>query len=186
VFGELATRYAADVQLQQAVVVRRIGERERPSLAVLEQDVDVLAGEKLQTLAARQSQFNDHHVRSRAQEPVYARRQGTDRYVGERADFPALDAEVGSRRGAAEEGEAGKPVGFAQNGSRRVAVRHLAAENPTATAAADAIAAAVGKVQPLPECGSEDAFVRGDGEGMPARLYNHLVIHCLSVRVPIR
>jgi hypothetical protein len=52
VFGELATRYAADVQLQQAVVVRRIGERERPSLAIPEQDVDVLSREELQPLAA--------------------------------------------------------------------------------------------------------------------------------------
>jgi len=39
------------VQLEQRVVVRRVGEREAAPPAVLEQDVDVLPGEVLQAVA---------------------------------------------------------------------------------------------------------------------------------------
>src|SRR5205807_4437517 len=43
----------AHVQLQELVVVRRVRHREAAALAVLEEDVDVLAGEELQALARR-------------------------------------------------------------------------------------------------------------------------------------
>ncbi len=186
VFGEPATCHAADMQLQDAVVVRRIGEREGSPLAVLEQDVHVLAGEELQPLAARQAQLDDHHIWSGKEQPVYARRQRADGYVGERVDLPAFDAEVGVRRGATEERESGQTIGVAENRARGAAVGHLTAQDATAAAAADAVAAAIRQVQTLPECGREDALARCDGEGMTARLEHHLVIHCLSVRVAIR
>ena len=50
--------YAAE----QRVVVRRIGEREAAPAAVLEQDIDVLSGEKLQAFAGGQLQPDDHDV----------------------------------------------------------------------------------------------------------------------------
>src|SRR6185503_2816648 len=48
---EGATGGFADVQLQELVVVRRVREREAAPLAVLHEDVEVLAGEELQALA---------------------------------------------------------------------------------------------------------------------------------------
>ncbi len=48
--GKGATRNEADVQLEQLVLVRRVGQREGAPLAVGKQKLDVLAGEELQAL----------------------------------------------------------------------------------------------------------------------------------------
>ncbi len=45
--GEEAARHVADVQLEQRVVVRRRRQRKAAPLAVLQQEVDVLAGEDI-------------------------------------------------------------------------------------------------------------------------------------------
>src|SRR5437660_8745505 len=52
--GKETARHVADVQLEQLVGMRRRGERKTAALAVLQQQVDVLAGEKLQSLVGGQ------------------------------------------------------------------------------------------------------------------------------------
>jgi hypothetical protein len=104
-----------------------------------------LPGEKLQTLAGRQFEFDDHYIRGGSGQAVHACGQGSDRNVIEEADLPAFDDQVAARHGAAEEGIAGMAVGLAEDIERCLAMRYLAAQHFAPTRAANAIATAVGK-----------------------------------------
>jgi hypothetical protein len=99
-------RYVADMQLQQRVVMRRVGQRETALLAVLEQNIDVLPGEELQALVGRQSQMHVDHIRCQTLHFLDARRQGFDRNIGRSADLLAFQLEIRLRLGAAKEREA--------------------------------------------------------------------------------
>ena len=54
ILGKRTTRDMPDMQLQEAVVMRRVGQAKAAALAILEHDVDVLPGKELQTLTGGQ------------------------------------------------------------------------------------------------------------------------------------
>jgi hypothetical protein len=60
--GEAAAGDLLDVQHEVLVVVRGVGQRVAAPLATLQQDVEILAGEKLQALGRRKLQAQLNHV----------------------------------------------------------------------------------------------------------------------------
>ena len=96
----------ADVQLEQRVIVRRRGQREAAATAVLQQEVDVLAGQILQALVRRQLDPHDRDVGRRLLDRLDAARELADLDVAALAHFPDLEHEIGQRLRAAEKREA--------------------------------------------------------------------------------
>ena len=93
--GEEPARRVPDVQLEQLVGVRRRREREAAPVAVLQQEVDVLAGEVLQPLVRRQLELDDRDVGRRLVDRLDAARQPLDLDVARAADLAHLDDEIG-------------------------------------------------------------------------------------------
>ena len=108
--GEEAAGHVPDVQLEQRVVVRRRREREAAPPAVLQQEVDVLAGEVLQALVRRQLERDDRDVGRRPCRSTRSR-QGRRRIWMSPARRTSRTSmhEVGQRLRAAEEREALAP-----------------------------------------------------------------------------
>jgi hypothetical protein len=130
VLGELSPGYVADMQLQKGVVVRRVGQRESSPLAFLEQDVHVLPGEKLQALAGRQLEFDDHHVR-RARVRLCTRAgkvrigMSSSERISRLSMTRSLLAMAQQKRASA-----GLAVGFAEDVERCLAMRNLLRSAP--------------------------------------------------------
>ena len=174
-FGEEAAGHVPDVQLQQVVLVGRVGQREAALAAILEQDVDVLAGQELQVFGGRQAQVHVDHIGRQLLHPLDAGGQGLDRDVVRRAQLLAFDDQVGTGVGAAVERQTGGLVGVAQGGGMPVfdgAFEHLALAG-----AAGAVLAAVGHGQPLAQRGLKQGFIGFGLELAAARLDCHLVAH---------
>ena len=102
---EMPAGHVPDVQLEQRVVVRRRGERKAAAAAVLQQEVDVLAGEILQALVRRQLDLDDRDVRRRLVDRLDAARKLPDLDVAGAANLLHLEHEIGQRLRAAEERE---------------------------------------------------------------------------------
>ena len=100
--GEHAARHVADVQLEEGIVMRRVGQREAAPPAVLEQDVDILPGEELQAFGGGQAEVHFDDVRRQAFELLDPRRQGLDRDVGARGQLLAFERQVRLWPGTAE------------------------------------------------------------------------------------
>src|SRR5574343_740455 len=175
--GELAARYVADMQLQQRIVVRRIGQRETALLAVLEQDVDILAGEELQAFAGRQAQVQLDDVRRQAFQFFDARGQGFDRDLRARGDLLALNDQVGLRLGAAIKRQAGGFFVVLQGVRLGLAVVYAAGLDMPLAGAAGAVLAAVRHGQALAQCGVEYGFVGLGHKLAAAWLDGDLVAH---------
>ena len=157
--GEQAAGDVADVQLQEFVVVRRIGERKAAPLAVLEQDVDVLPGKELQALVGRQLQMQYHHVMGDFFHFLHAAGHGFDRDITRGPHFPALDHHVGERFGGAEQGHSGVFFTFGKRVFLVIAVIHPAFHDFALATAAGAVAAAVGQGEPFAQAGFQKSFV---------------------------
>ncbi len=167
----------ADVQLQQGIVVRRIGQREAALPAVLEQDVDILSGEELQAFAGRQFQVDCHDVGRQPFDLLDARGQGLDRDVACRAKLPALQRQIGLCPGAAEECQAVGLFRVAERLRLCLPIVDAAGEHFPLARTAGAIAAAVGQGQALAQRGVEDRFVGLGGKLPAARPDGNLVAH---------
>ena len=83
------------MQLQKFVVMRRIGQRKTARLFILEQNIDVLAGEELQTFIGGQLEPEHHHIRCGPFHPLHAARHGLDGDVVGCKHFAALQHQVG-------------------------------------------------------------------------------------------
>ena len=165
------------MQLQEGVVVRRIGQREAALLAVLEQDVDVLPGEELQALAGRQLEVDRHDVGCQALKLLDARGHGLDRNVGGRTDLLRFERQIGLRPGATEERQAGGLFLVAQRLRLGLAMVDAAGKDFPLARAAGAVPAAIGHGQALAQRGVENGFV-GFGDKLPAaRLDGNLMAH---------
>jgi hypothetical protein len=84
--------------------VRRVGDGKAAAAAVLEQDVDVLAGEELQALAGRQLELEAHHVGRQRVMLLHAAGQLLHRDVAQAPTSRTFDHEVRQRPRAAEQG----------------------------------------------------------------------------------
>jgi hypothetical protein len=91
------------VQLQELVVVRRVGEREAAPLAFLQQDVDVLPGEELQALAGRKLEVEDGDLVGHLLDALDAARHRADGEVLGARELAHLEHDVAHRPRAARE-----------------------------------------------------------------------------------
>ena len=103
---EPAAGHVTDVQLQQGVVVRGVGQR-KLRLPPSAEDVDVLSGEELQALAGRQFRWIATDVDLPAVRFLDPRGQGPGQDFASRAELPAFQRQIGARCGATEERQAG-------------------------------------------------------------------------------
>ena len=167
---EGAARRLAHVQLQELVVVRRVGHGEAAPLAVLHQDVDVLAREELQPLAGGKLERDDRDVVGGLLHLLHAAGQRADREVLRAGELAHLEDDVGERPRAAGERLAGELLGVVQRALLVVAVDELARAQDALAGAAGAVAAAVRQADALAQGGLEDGFAGGDLERVAARL----------------
>ena len=110
-------------------VVRRVRHREAAPLAVLQQEIDVLAGEELQPLVRRQLELHHHHVVGDLLELLHAARQQAHRDVLRRADGAALDHQVAERLCLAEKRLAVRALGLGEHARMVVTVVDAAGDD---------------------------------------------------------
>jgi len=147
----------------------RVGEGVGAACAVLEQDVDVLAGEELQALAGGQLQVEHRDIFRRGFDFFHPARHGLDRDVLRAAGFARFDDDVRLRLGAAEQRHPGELFGFLQRAFLVVAEIDRAFQNLALACAAGAVAAAVRQQEALAQGGVEYGFPFHDRDRMLAR-----------------
>ena len=125
IFGKAAARHVPDMQFQQVVVMRCIGERETAGLAVFHQDIDVLAGTEKQPLGGRDLELEDGNIMD-AHNRLHPARQGLDLDGLGRRDFGHFDSHVALRFGTAQQGVAFALLGFGQGMRLKCAFADLA------------------------------------------------------------
>src|SRR5258708_7587628 len=133
----------AHMQLHELVVVRRVRHREAAPRAVLQEDVDVLAGEEHQALVRRELQIDDHGVVRGALQFLHARGELPHLDIARFAHFAGLDRHVGQRLRLAKERVALLALLRGERLFRIPAVVDSAIDELSLAAAACAVAAAV-------------------------------------------
>src|SRR5262249_39250520 len=101
--AEVSPRHVADVQLEQRIVFGRSRQRETAPTAVLEQQIDVLAGEILQPLVRRKLERDDRNVLRDLLDLLDTARQLADLDVACAAHFAHFDRERRLRLGDADQ-----------------------------------------------------------------------------------
>ena len=94
VIREQPARQVPDMQLKLAGEMRRIGHRVTATLAVLEDDLDVLPGVEVERLCRRQLQGEQRDVRRRPPHLGHARGQFADLDIAGEPDLPGFDNEI--------------------------------------------------------------------------------------------
>jgi hypothetical protein len=145
--GEQPARRVPDVELEQSIGVRRGRDREASPMPVLQQEVDVLAGQVLQAFARRQLQPHDGDVGGGLVDRLDPAGQPLDRDVSRTPHFAGLDDEVAPRARAAEERVALPLLVVGQGGRLARAVVDAALDDLALARSARAVAAAVGNHQ---------------------------------------
>ena len=175
--GEQPARRVPDVQLDELVGMRRRGDREAAPVPVLQQEIDVLAGQVLQPLARRQLELDDGDVGHGLVDRFDPARQPLDLDVPGTTHLAHLDDEIRARTGDAKQRD---PAALLVVGQRRWLVRaevDAAVENPPLARAARTVAAAVRDHQVGAHRGLQHRFVRLAAERMIARPYANLHRH---------
>ena len=163
------------MQLQELVIVRRVGERVGPLPAVAHQYLDVLAGAEHQALALGQLQPDAHHVVGESFQARHARRQRP--HLRRRAGAGLADAQgqIAARTRLAAQAEALPPFRLVQRrGLRPVRVVDLAGEDLRLAGAALAVATPVRQRHALAQRGVEYGLL-GGVEGVPAGAQRYTV-----------
>ena len=101
--GEQAARHVADVQFQQRVVVRRVGERKAARLPSFSRKSMYCPARNCRRSLAGSLIFTTITSSARLFQFLHAARQRLDQDVAGGADFPGFDDQVGQRPGAAEQ-----------------------------------------------------------------------------------
>ena len=170
--------HVADVQLEQRVVVRRRREREAAPPAVLQQEVDVLAGEELQPLVGGQLELDDRDVGGGASRSTRSR-HGRRLIWMSPARRTSCTSMTRSVCGFAQQKSA-RPLRLFVVGERRRLVRavvDLAGEDPALAGAAGAVAAAVRQHEVGAHRGRQHGVAVVAGERVVAGLYGNLARH---------
>jgi hypothetical protein len=158
------------VQLDELVVVRRIAHGEAPPRAVLEEELEVLAGEELQPLRGRQLQVNHHDVVGNALHALNAAGQCLHLDVSGGTDGARLDDQVAARLRLAEKRLALRLFLVGERLLLIDAVVDLACDDLPLAAAAGAVAAAVRQDQVLAQRCRENRLAFFDVELLAAGL----------------
>ena len=175
--GEQSAGHVADVQLQQRVIMRGVGQRETSLLAILEQDVDVLTGEELQALGGGEFEIQGDDIRRQFFQPFNARGQGFDRNVTGHADLFAFDAQIGLRTGTAEEGQPGGFFLVLEGMGLRFAMVNRAVQHFSLAGTTGTVLAAIGHGEALTQGGVENGFIGIGNKLLAAGLNGNLVAH---------
>ena len=152
----------ADVQLRAVALARRIGHREIAALAVVEDEIEVLAGLELDADAGGKAQMHQHDVVGELLQAEHPRVDGLARERIGLADRARRDDEIGARPRVAEQHLALGALGRAQRIAGEGA--HLAGDDAALAGAADALAAGVGDFEAGALRGVEHGFVRLAGK----------------------
>ena len=169
VVGEAPARNMPQVQLDQLVVVRGVGDRERPGAAVGEQELQILARQELQALLLRQLEVEADDVVRQVVDPHHAAGQDAHLELGGALDLARLQAQIATRHGLAT--DAGAYRGAVEGRGRLARVPDRPLEQLRGAAAALAVAAAVGQADVVAQRGGENGLAVGDLELVPARLH---------------
>jgi hypothetical protein len=166
--GELAAGHVPHVQLDLVGRVRRAGHRVAAARAVLQDQLDELAGEELQPLVGGQLQAHHRHVRGDALDRRDPARHLADRHVAGRGDHPRLDDEVAGRLRAAQQREAALGLLGAQRVGLVRALLDAALHDLRLARPAGAVLAAVGQHHALAKTRLEHGLVGLHGELLAA------------------
>ncbi len=155
--------------------MRRVGHREAAPLAVLHEDVDVLAGEELQALAGGQLEVEHRHVFRRFLHLLHAGGKGADGEVLRARELAHLEDNVGHGPRAAGERLARRLLVRMQRALLVIAVRELSGAQHALAGAACAVAASIRQADSLAQCAFQDGLAGSDGERVPAGFEPNLV-----------
>ena len=178
--GKQPAFHVADVQLDELVVVRRVGNGERAGVVAPDQHIDVLPGEKLQAFRGGHLQVDANDVVGEVLEFLDAGGQRLDLDVAGRVDLAHLDGQVAVRACLAEQRLAGGGIVIAEGRRIAVFVADAAVDDTAHAGAAGPVAAAVGQYNPLAQRGIEDGFTGIHREGVAAGLYCDLIRHSIT------
>ena len=156
--GEQPARHLADVQFQQFIAARRVGQREAATRTVAQQNIDVLSSEILKTLVFGQLERNDHDIRRRPFQADRPARQNADRNVGGLLQHARLDNHVGEGFGLADQYGTGRAFGRAHGPVFVLAVVNAARQQLRLAGAAAATAAAVRQRHAGAQSGVQNGF----------------------------
>lgn len=177
--SEQPPRDVANVQLQHGVVMRRIGQGKAAFFAVLEQNIDVLAGPELQPFAGRQAEVHFDDVRRQFFQLFDTRRQCLWRNVIDRAKLLAFDDQIRFGMGATVKRQPVSDFFRLEGVTLCFAVVDRAREHFSLAGTTGAILAAVGQGQALAQCGVKQCFIGFGGKLAATRLNGNLVAHLI-------
>ncbi len=175
--GKHPARHMADMQLQQIALIRRISQRKAAFSTILEQNINVLPGEKLKVFAGWQTQMHIHDIRRDLFQLFDPCRQGLDRNLAGRNDLLALDFQISLGRCTAIKRQARGLFIVAQGMRRGLAVLNLTTQHLALTGTTGTILAAVRHGQPLAQGSIQQSFVSLDRELAATGLDCYLVAH---------
>src|SRR6266550_2202426 len=170
---------APDVQLEQCVVLRRVGERKATPPSVLEQEVDVLPGKVLQSLVRRKLERNDGDIGGGLVDLFDAARQLPELNVTRAANFAHLEDEIGQRLADAQQREPSALIRLGQRGGQMSTVIDFSADDATLAGTAGAVATAVRDHQIGADRRGEHRLAIVGGERVIAGFYGNLARHTI-------
>jgi len=176
VTGKGAARNVADMQFEKVIAVRRVGNRKRAPAAVLENELYVLAGEELKTLAFRQL---EHHLHDIVRQPLQVFGAAWQRFnddIGRRLDFAYIDNQVAVGMGFADDNRLVSRVAF-QCVRFAVGIMYAAGNQPGYAGSAGAITAAIGQAYAVLQRSVEYRLPAVDREPVSGGCYGDLEAH---------
>ena len=157
--------------------MRRVRHRQAAPRTVFHQDIDVLAGEKLQPFGCRQLEVQHHDVARHAFHLLHTARQRPYLQVFGGADLANLNHDVAEWFGLTEERHAETFFGIRQRALLIFAVIDLAREHRAFARAAGAVAAAVRNDVAFAQGGVEYRFIVLGREDVIGGLDGYLIGH---------
>ena len=174
---EIAAADIANVQFNEVIIMRRIGNGKRTWCMVLEEHINVLAGKKLQAFRFGHFQINADDVMCQVFKLVYTAGQGSDLDVPGRIHFTDLDGQVTAWSCLAKQRLVTAGIIGIQRRWQSVMIVNRSADDIAHAGAALSIAAAIGQYNALTQCGIEHRLGWLDVKGMTAGLYGNLIGH---------
>src|SRR6185295_3303436 len=175
--AEIPAGDVPDMQVEQRVVLGRGRDRETAPATVLEQKIDVLAGQVLQTVVRGKLQGDDRDVGGDLVDLFDPAGQLADPDVAGLSHFAYFDDEVGLRPGDTKQRIALSFVCIGQRARLVVPIVDDALEQMALASAAGTIAAAIRNHQVGAHRRREHGLVVVAGERMLAGLYGNLMRH---------
>jgi hypothetical protein len=154
-----------DMQLDEVILVRGIGDGKGPPMAIGQDDLQILASQKLQPLALRQGQEHLDHIVIELTEPGHLGRHGLWLEVSAGDNLRGPDHQVRDWPGLA--GKDRISSCDIKNGAFAFGIFNLTRLQVTDAGTTETIAAAIGKTYALTQGGIQQALLIPDLHLMP-------------------